>query len=270
MTNEERLIEVLDREVHYVERGSGEHTLVALHGFTVDHRIMTGWLEPCFEGRDGWRRVYLDLPGMGRTSGAGINGTDDVFEVVLAAVDALAPGGYALAGSSYGGYLARGLVARHGSRVRGLALSVPMVLADHAARDVPEHAVLRVEPGVRVPAGFDDFNVVVTRQTIAAAAAQVDPGIAAGDQAALERIAARYAGTFPLDAPAGFDRPALVLVGRQDHVVGYRDQLELLHAYPRATWAVLDTAGHNLTIEQPALAAALTTEWLDRVGDAHR
>jgi pimeloyl-ACP methyl ester carboxylesterase len=35
--------------------------------------------------------------------------------------------------------------------------------------------------------------------------------------------------------------------------------------YPRATFAVLDVAGHNLQIEQPRLFNALMHEWLDRV-----
>ncbi|MFF1355998.1 alpha/beta fold hydrolase [Streptomyces sp. NPDC058297] len=42
-------------------------------------------------------------------------------------------------------------------------------------------------------------------------------------------------------------------------------QFALLPAYPRASFAVLDLAGHNLQIEQPALFAALVVRWLDRV-----
>ncbi len=37
------------------------------------------------------------------------------------------------------------------------------------------------------------------------------------------------------------------------------------HNYPRATFAVLDTAGHNLQIEQPQVFNALASEWLDRL-----
>jgi pimeloyl-ACP methyl ester carboxylesterase len=48
-------------------------------------------------------------------------------------------------------------------------------------------------------------------------------------------------------------------------MVGYLDQFDLLPHYPRATYAVLDTAGHNLQIEQPQLFNALMGEWLDRV-----
>lgn len=56
-----------------------------------------------------------------------------------------------------------------------------------------------------------------------------------------------------------------MLVGRQDHGVGCRDAWRILENYPRATFAVLDRAGHALQIEQPRLFDALVEEWLDRV-----
>jgi pimeloyl-ACP methyl ester carboxylesterase len=48
-------------------------------------------------------------------------------------------------------------------------------------------------------------------------------------------------------------------------VVGYNAQWDLLEHYPRATFAVLDRAGHALPHEQPGLSKALITEWLVRV-----
>jgi pimeloyl-ACP methyl ester carboxylesterase len=41
--------------------------------------------------------------------------------------------------------------------------------------------------------------------------------------------------------------------------------LQLLENFPRATFAVLDRAGHNLQIEQQLLFNSLINEWLDRV-----
>ena len=72
-------------------------------------------------------------------------------------------------------------------------------------------------------------------------------------------------GASPVEGGDAFTRPALILTGRQDDVVGYEDQWALLPHYPRATFAVLDVAGHNLQFEQPALFDALMSEWLDRV-----
>ncbi|MEW2047654.1 hypothetical protein [Streptomyces sp. NPDC005476] len=57
----------------------------------------------------------------------------------------------------------------------------------------------------------------------------------------------------------------MVLPGRQDEFVGHLDQFVLLAHYPRARFAVLDVAGHNLQIEQRHLFDTLMLEWLDRV-----
>lgn len=59
-------------------------------------------------------------------------------------------------------------------------------------------------------------------------------------------------------------KPVLLLAGRQDIVVGYQDLLETIEEYPRATFAVLDMAGHNLQIEQPELFQSLVEEWMIR------
>jgi pimeloyl-ACP methyl ester carboxylesterase len=61
----------------------------------------------------------------------------------------------------------------------------------------------------------------------------------------------------------------LILTGRQDASVGYAGAWRLLEHYPRATFAVLDRAGHGLPHEQVELLGALLGEWLDRVGE-HR
>lgn len=50
------------------------------------------------------------------------------------------------------------------------------------------------------------------------------------------------------------------------HIVGYQSALNLMGNYPRATFAVLDGAGHFLGgIEQVDLTRVLIGEWLERV-----
>lgn len=61
-----------------------------------------------------------------------------------------------------------------------------------------------------------------------------------------------------------FDRPALILLGKQDDCVGYKDAWDILENFPRATFSIIDNAGHNLQIEQEELFNSLITEWLVR------
>ena len=87
------------------------------------------------------------------------------------------------------------------------------------------------------------------------------------DAAYLERLRSQgYPFSFDVDSPREqYDKPVLMVAGRQDTSVGYRDAWSIIENYPRATLAVLDSAGHNLQIEQAQVFTALVLEWLDRV-----
>ena len=61
-----------------------------------------------------------------------------------------------------------------------------------------------------------------------------------------------------------FPGPSLIITSRQDSVVGYRDAWNILENYPRASYVVLDRAGHPLE-ESAGLVNVLIREWLDRV-----
>ena len=69
--------------VHYVEHGTGRPVLV-LHGAGVDHREAEACFEPVLEGVAGLRRIYPDLPGMGRTIAPDtLRSADDVLDMLL-------------------------------------------------------------------------------------------------------------------------------------------------------------------------------------------
>ena len=99
------------------------------------------------------------------------------------------------------------------------------------------------------------------------------PGLEAYDWQFYDRLLQHP--PFSLDAEADasaepFLKPTLILAGRQDHISGYRDAWDILENYPRATYAVLDRAGHRAQMEQEGLFNALVNEWLDRVEETIR
>jgi pimeloyl-ACP methyl ester carboxylesterase len=258
--------------VHFADHGSGTPVL-ALHGVDVDHRELAGSLEPLFADRPGYRRIYPDLPGMGRTPAPDtVTSSDDVVELLLGMVDLLIGGRpFLVVGQSYGGYLARAIANRRPRQAAGLALICPLLGAAAGGAAVPEHLVLHASGdlhGILDPAleaEFRGYFVVQTPETLRRFQDYVAPGMAVADRAALERIFERWQlRTTPEQGPA-YANPTLILVGRQDATVGYAGAWRLLEHYPRATFAVLDRAGHALPHEQPGLLAALLGEWLDRV-----
>lgn len=261
--------------------GSGR-PIVFLHGWGMDHDYELTDYEPVFEHRPGWRRIYPDLPGMGRTPArANIHNQDDMLAVVLDFIDATLPGQrFVLAGTSAGGYLARGVVLRRGHLMDGLLLRVPMVVAADGSRDVdPFHPLVedqalmaRLPEQQRKELG----DVLVQRPAYVQALRQkletrILPALKRSDAAFLSAIRddpKRYAFSFDVDQlPAPFPAPSLIIAGHQDENVGYRDSWRLLKNYPRATYTVLDRGRHAMPIDEQALFRSLVADWLDRVDE---
>lgn len=247
--------------ISYTEHGRGI-PLVALHGVGVDSRELEAALEPVLP-HTGYRRVYPDLPGMGRTTADGIASNNDVVALLGDFLEAISDDPVLLVGHSYGAYLARGIAAARPDGVRGLALFCPFTEGNQA---VPEQRPVRqdddayddLEP--QFHAGFDEYFVVRTRATARRYEESVLPGTTLVDAVALERIFSAWT----LDLAEPYRGPTLIVAGRNDSTVGYAGAIELSEHHPLATLAVLDGTGHALLHEQPELVAALLNNWLSR------
>lgn len=246
--------------VHYVEYGTGRPVLV-LHGAGVDHREAEACFEPVLGGVAGLRRIYPDLPGMGRTVAPETLGSaDDVLDTLLNFADEVTAGAaHLLIGHSAGAYYAQAMAARRQAQVAGLALVCPFL---PGLRDVPQHRVV-AGPGDIGDDVFRSYFVIQTPEMLERYERYAAPAAALADQAALERIGERWALT-PDHAPA-YGGPAVIVAGRLDSTVGYAAAADLAGTYPHASLTVADEAGHALPHEQPELLRALLAEWLARV-----
>ncbi|MFP7254665.1 alpha/beta hydrolase [Terribacillus goriensis] len=248
------------------------YPIVMLHGWTLDHQVMLHAMEPLFEKRRGWKRIYIDLPGMGKSEpNPSIHNSDDMLEAILHLLDQIIPGEpFIICGNSYGGYIARGIVSSRQNRVRGLLLIAPMIIPEFNDRVVPQQTIIKrdsnlisqlsstdaeefcsmgVVQGHTEWERFKDEILIPSKQT---------------NHEFLNHIRQNGYG-FSIDISSKFEHPTLVITGHQDHVVGYHDALRLIEDYPRATFAVLDMAGHNLQIEQPDVFNALVHNWLNKL-----
>jgi pimeloyl-ACP methyl ester carboxylesterase len=274
---------IKDLSINYETVGKGM-PLLAIHGWGVDHRLMSGCLEPLFSSSAvplGCRRIYPDLPGMGQTPGTSrISGSDDMLDYLEAFIEAVIPGEpFLLAGESYGGYLSRGLLRRMPDRIRGLLLIAPTFKpwvkteTGFDKGDVPDHRVVEEDTGFMARLTEEERNtfrflgIRLTENAWNLFKKDVLPGIKAADHQFLENHLSRRV-PFTNDPDTGAEPwpcPALIITGRQDAVVGYKGIWSLLEQYPRATFAVLDGTGHNLQTERVPLFESLVTDWLERV-----
>lgn len=246
--------------------------MVLLHGFGLDHRSLLP-LEPTLERSGQWRRIYLDLPGAGGSPVDTIHSTQEVADaVVRELLTRLGDEPFAILGSSFGGMIARYVAHELRTQILGLATVAGVFVAPHDQRNVPPRTVLAREPLIEPILGgaveqYRQDAVVESTDDARAFMQFVLPGIEGADKHALDRIARSYL----LDSepevahPEPFLQPSLHITGRQDDVVGYRDAWNRIDHYPRASFAALDAAGHNILFEQAGLCSALVADWLARI-----
>ena len=255
--------------IRFISKGEGQPILL-LHGIMLDHRSVLP-LERVFANRAGWRRIYIDLPGMGQSPCGDIRNSDDMLAAIQGFIAREVVEPLAVFGYSYGGYLAQGLLAS-GVEMCGMGLLAPVVESEFENRQLPAMRVLARDEALlaRLPparrAEFEAFCVLQTEEVFKGTMDELVPGFEIMDEAFIKRLQAHYGFSFPIDPlPEPFKNPVLMVTGRQDHIVGFKDAFALLPNYPRAQFSVLDRAGHNLQIEQRALVETLFGDWLDRM-----
>lgn len=246
--------------------------IVMVHGWTLDHQAMMHAMEPNFENRTSWKRIYIDLPGMGLSEPQkSINNSDDMLEAVVRLIDELIPDQpFIVCGYSYGGYIARGIVHSRHDKVFGLMLLAPMIIAESERRVLPQRTVLKRDHNLLSGLSSEEADAFGSMAVVQGKAEwerfrdEILLPSNQKDDIFLNRIHQNgYGFTFALSTKLEY--PTLIITGRQDHVVGYHDAWRLMEEYPRAAFAVLDMAGHNVQIEQVEVFNALVHNWLDKL-----
>ena len=256
--------------LHIDRRGSGLPLLV-LPSFGFDSGALAAVVEPVFgpDGDTGWDRRYVDLPGTGRSRPVEPR-SDAVLEAVAQTVtEEVGDRPFAVAGWSYGGYLAAGLARRLPGQVAGLLLVCTGFRIRPEDRDltgvlgsVPETGWLGQAPAhLR-----EHFASAVGLQTADVVRRLVEV-LALNRPADDDYLAALRRDGFPLsdeDSPTVLDGPVSFLTGRRDRLAGFRGLFAALGSFPNADYVAAADAGHYLPVETPELFAATTRRWLDR------
>mgnify|MGYP003419813680 FL=1 len=149
---------VRQAEIYYEDIGEGKPILM-LHGYSLDHRLMKGCMEPIFAGRNGYRRIYFDLPGMGLTKNYDdIKSADDMLNTVQDFIQAILPDQeFIIAGESYGGYIARGVIQNQYDSLLGAAFICPVIFPYLENRRVEKHQIFKTD---------DEFLATLTREEV--------------------------------------------------------------------------------------------------------
>lgn len=261
--------------IYYESIGSGL-PIIMIHGWGPDHRSLKGCMEQLFATYDGvFRRIYFDLPGLGKTEGnQWLSSTDKMLELVIDFIGGIIPNQtFLLVGESYGGYLARGIIKKKQDLVKGLFLKCPLARHETQFQNAPKHFVFEKDDSLLATLSDEEksyFEPVTVRQTKDVwirFKEEILPGLKIADHTFINNNWGKQAPyTFDVDnLEYPFEKPVLVIMGKQDSIVGYSDSWDFLKNYPRASFVILDNAGHNLQIEQPELFNCLAKEWIEKV-----
>lgn len=97
------MYEYRDINMNYEIIGDGKPVLL-LHGFGCSLELMKYCMEPVFGMKEGYQRIYVDLPGMGQSGACPkLAAADKILEVLIAFIQDRIPGKFLLVGESYGG-----------------------------------------------------------------------------------------------------------------------------------------------------------------------
>ncbi|HEY1639723.1 MAG TPA: alpha/beta hydrolase [Streptosporangiaceae bacterium] len=242
--------------------------LVLLPWFGLSSGMMAAACEPAVAD-SGWRRAYLDLPGTGKSAPV-LARSDAVASAVAESIEDLAEGApVALAGCSYGGYIAAELARRHPDRVAGLLMICSGIKILPAERDLTGVAAPEPEPGWldAVPEQFrEHLSLAVGCQSRPVgdrlAAAYLVNGPA--DEQYLRDLRATGYQLAAESELSALTVTATVAAGRRDRIAGFRDQFRLAAGNSAADYVLFHDVGHYLPFERPERFRALALDWLRR------
>ncbi|MFC0237107.1 alpha/beta fold hydrolase [Fictibacillus phosphorivorans] len=264
------LCKVKRGSIHYELIGEGM-PLIILHSMGTDHRSMKAWLEPIFENKLSYQRVYVDLPAHGHSKiDSTVKSTDDILSNLVEFIDIMFSNkDFALLGSSYGGYLAQGIVHIKRKHVKKLLLLAPAI--HQKERNIPEKVILEKNHAILhaldadTRSAFETLMICQNEGNLKCFLEEVQPGRLIANRNFLTsdwRVEGYYLSQEPFSDVSCLPQEVLLILGKQDHICGYQDYDFLLDKFPHSKRVILDHAGHMLHIEQRKMVQQLVEEWL--------
>lgn len=243
--------------LYYKEIGKGI-PIIFLHGFGVDHRIWSENIETIGDALTGFRRIYVDLEGMGKSNVGMISrNADEMVHRLTGFIKAMvADEPFILCGNSYGGYLSLGLLEYFEHQILKLFLLCPVVIAQSSNRILPEK-VVQIDEKINAEnpeseAGFRAFATVVTDKTYALFQNSVFTAVTQEQEKYLEnfqKTGYTLANEKEILAKT-FNIQTVFCLGKQDNVVGYKQQQLFAKQFTPVEVIISDIAGHNLMIDE--------------------
>ncbi len=170
-------------------------------------------------------------------------------------------------GHSYGGYIAKFISIKLKQQVLKLFLTCPVVKANKKDRLTEKHYNVGKITDVNIISdkNYKDFismNVIVNDSTWHLYNDLILPGIKHSNSNFLKMLNKNYRYSEENNHNK-ISIPTLLVAGKQDQVVGYRDQYyDITNNYVNGSILILNNAGHNIMIDKEELVKMLFLDFL--------
>jgi pimeloyl-ACP methyl ester carboxylesterase len=244
-----------------------------MHSMGTDHRSMKTWIEPIFKNIQGYQRIYIDLPAHGLSFiDENLKSSDDILLNILDFIDKTIPNqAFSLIGFSFGGYLAQGVLHQKHKKVKSICL---LATALHLKeRSLPKKIVFTKDEALLngldsdIRKAFETLIIYQNKENLSYFLNEIQPGRLLANKSFLMsnwRETGYFLSEEPFNDVSKLSQPALIILGKQDSICGYKDHFYLLEKFPNATFAILDQAGHMIQIEKRKIVQGLIEDWLIR------
>jgi 3-oxoadipate enol-lactonase len=258
----------------YVDDQGSEGQPVALlwPSLFTDHSLWAAQV-PALRG-EGWRTLALDPPGHGRSLGPGRGFTmDECAQAALQVLDARGVrGSIVIIGTSWGGFVAPRVALRAPDRVRGMVLF--NTSAERPTFFEREKASLLTKMfGVEA---FDaTVDGMIASSMLCADTRRLRPEIGLELTRRLRSWDRHLADTTirsvlvdrdaVLDALPGVKAPALIVSGKEDHILPSKHSALIAAQLSTARHIEVSGAAHLVPLEEPGTATTLVLDFLRRL-----
>ncbi len=265
------MINYIDNQtIYYTIEGEGLPVII-LHGLYLDSITMVHAIEESSIQLKGFKRIYIDMPGMGQSPAHNLeNNSDTMLDLIAKLIETLVEKmPFIIMGYSYGGYIARGIAKRFMNQIIGEILICPVVvpklserkIASITHQDIDKKFFDTLSPLKQ--AELLESMVVINEETYNRSETDFLRATALADWSFIQTLfSGKYSNDYIEQDHRVHNHRTLFLLGYQDNSVGYQDVLDLLPYYPNADVTILTNAGHSLFLEHPIRFESILGSWL--------
>ena len=266
------LAKIQDQTIYYTVKGEGL-PLIILHGFYLDSISMVRAIENTKVELKGFKRIYIDMPGMGQSPKHQLkNDSDTMLDLVCGLIkNLIGDFPFIVMGFSYGGYIAQGVAEKFKEQIIGEVLICPVVIPDPKKRtkaliinqDIDSIFLRTLED--KKQKKILESMVVINERTYRRNESDFSRAFALADSEFLKELYKNgYTSRYIESNQSIHEHKSLIFLGYQDIKVGYQDMINQLYNYPKATVNLIANAGHSFFLEQPTQFEYILNSWLSQ------